>query len=117
MSARFSHIFMLTSDLVAERRLLVDVIGLEVVVEEGNYLRVGGGGGFDVGLEEGSATNCEGTEITIEVDDVDAVYERLVTAGVPTEGRPGPQEWGARHVWFADVDGRRLSVFAGVPGT
>ncbi|MGH8935854.1 MAG: VOC family protein [Acidimicrobiia bacterium] len=51
-------------------------------------------------------------EITIWVDDVDAMYERLVEAGVGVEGPPQVQEWGARHAWFRDGDGRRMSIYS-----
>jgi predicted enzyme related to lactoylglutathione lyase len=50
-------------------------------------------------------------EINIEVDDVDAAYGRLIEAGAEVEGPPEQQEWGARHLWFRDVDGRRMSLF------
>lgn len=77
MTARLSHIFMLTSDLLAERRLLVDLIGLTVLLEEDRYLRIGAPTGFHVGLEEGRPGPSDGTEINIEVDDVDHVFARL----------------------------------------
>jgi catechol 2,3-dioxygenase-like lactoylglutathione lyase family enzyme len=112
MTARLSHIFMLTSDLLAERRLLVDLIGLTVLLEEDRYLRIGAPTGFHVGLEEGRPGPSDGTEINIEVDDVDHVFARLEAAGVATEGSPEREEWGARHVWFRDVDGRRMSIFS-----
>jgi catechol 2,3-dioxygenase-like lactoylglutathione lyase family enzyme len=112
MGARFSHVFMLTSDLAAERRLLVEVIGLAAVLDEGSYIRIGGAGGFHIGIEQGRPGPCDGMEVNIEVEDVEEVFERLDTAGVRTEGRPQPQEWGARHVWFRDIDGRRMSVFS-----
>jgi len=112
MSARLSHVFMLVSNLAAERHLLVDVIGLEVLVDEDGYLRVGGNGGFHLGLEQGDPGVAGDAETNIKVDDVDAAYARLVEAEVPVEGPPEDQEWGARHVWLRDVDGRRMSVFS-----
>jgi catechol 2,3-dioxygenase-like lactoylglutathione lyase family enzyme len=112
MSAHFSHIFMLVSDLTAARRLFVDVIGLRVLADEGEYLAIGGDEGFRVGMEQGSADSCEGTEINILVDDLDSAHTRLVQAGVTVEGPPQEQPWGRRHVWFHDIDGRRMSVFS-----
>ncbi len=113
MGARLSHVFMVVSDLEAQRRLLVDIVGLQVLLEEGEYVRIGGQGGFHLGLEEGPhGSPCNGLEINIQVDDVDEVHRRLVDAGVPVEGPPEDQEWGGRYVWFRDVDGRRLSVFS-----
>jgi catechol 2,3-dioxygenase-like lactoylglutathione lyase family enzyme len=102
---------MIVSDLEVEVRLLVDVVGLEVLVREDGYVRVGGNGGFSIGMEQGRPTTGDDVEINIEVDDVDAAYGRLIEAGVEVEGPPEQQEWGARHLWFRDVDGRRMSLF------
>jgi catechol 2,3-dioxygenase-like lactoylglutathione lyase family enzyme len=103
---------MVVSDLEAQRRLLVDVVGLRVLLDEGDYVRIGGDVGFHLGLEEGiRRSSCDGLEINIQVDDVDGTHRRLLEAGVLVEGPPEEQEWGGRHVWFRDVDGRRMSVF------
>ena len=113
MGARLSHVFMVVSDLEAQRRLLVDIVGLQVLLDEGTYVRIGGGGGFHLGLEEGAhPSSCDGLEVNIQVDDVDGTHRQLVEAGVVVEGPPENQEWGGRHVWFRDVDGRRMSVFS-----
>jgi predicted enzyme related to lactoylglutathione lyase len=112
MVGRLSHLFMIVSDLDAEARLLVDLVGLELLVSEGDYVRVGGHGGFHIGMEQGEPTVGDDMDINIEVDDLDVAYERLVQAGVAVEGPPEMQEWGARHVWFSDVDGRRMSLFS-----
>jgi catechol 2,3-dioxygenase-like lactoylglutathione lyase family enzyme len=61
MVVRLSHIFLIVSNVEAQVRLLVDVVGLELLVQE--------------------------------------------------EGPPEEQEWGARRLWFRDVDGRRMSLF------
>lgn len=111
MGARLSHVFLLTSDLGAMRHLLVDVLGLELLVAEVDYLRVGGGGGFHLGIEEGDPGPPNELELAIEVDDVDAMYRQAVSAGVRFVAPPSDTEWGARHAWFTDHDGRRMSIF------
>lgn len=111
MVVRLSHIFMIVSNVEAQVRLLVDVVGLELLVQEEEYVRVGGNGGLHIGMERGRPFVGDDVEINIEVDDVDAAYGRLVEAGVEVEGPPQQQEWGARHLWFRDVDGRRMSLF------
>ena len=109
-----SHAFMLVGDLGAARRFYVDLLGLDVLVEDGGYLRVGGGGGFHLGIEQGEVGDVDsGPELNVEVADVDADYERLQAAGVAFDGPPADQEWGARHAWLHDPDGRRLSIFTG----
>ena len=111
MGSRLSHVFLLVSDLEAQPRLLVDIVGLQVLLEEGDYVRIGGQGGFHLGLEEGPpGSPCDGLEFIILVDDVHELHRRLVEAGNSVEGPPEEQEWGGRHLWFRDVDGRRMSV-------
>jgi catechol 2,3-dioxygenase-like lactoylglutathione lyase family enzyme len=111
MVVRLSHLFMIVSNVEAQVRLLVDVVGLELLVQEEEYVRVGGNGGFYIGMERGSPSVGDDVDINIEVDDVDAAYGRLIEAGVEVERPPEQQEWGARHLWFRDVDGRRMSLF------
>lgn len=108
MSAEFSHIFLLVSDLEAQRHLFVDILGLSILAEHSGYLRIGGCDGFHIGMEEGSPGPPNAMEITIRVDDVDQMYERLGEAGVEVESPPK----GARHAWFRDGDGRRLSIYS-----
>lgn len=111
MVVRLSHLFMIVSNVEAQVRLLVNVVGLELLVQEEEYVRVGGNGGFYIGMEQGNPSVGDDVDINIEVDDVDAAYGRLIEAGVEVEGPPEQQEWGARHLWFRDVDGRRMSLF------
>ena len=111
MATSLSHLFILVSDLAAQRLLFVDLLGLNVLDEQGGYLRVGGGDGFHIGCEEGDPGSVSAIEIVIRVDDVDTTYERLAEAGVAVEGPPQDQYWGARHAWFRDGDGRRMSIY------
>src|SRR5215216_5855506 len=100
---------MVVSDLEGQRRLLVDVVGLQVVREEGEYVRIGGQGGFHLGLEEGPhASPCDGLEVNIQVDDVVRYIDVWWKLGSPS--RPsGATGVGGRYVWFRDVDGHRMS--------
>ncbi|HEX7247158.1 MAG TPA: VOC family protein [Actinomycetota bacterium] len=116
-SVRLSHLFVLVSDLGRSREFYVGALGLEVLLEEPGYLRVGGGGGFHLGIEQGEPlqVGAVGIEFVIEVDDVDRRYRELVDAGVEFDGAPEDQEWGARHARFRDPDGYRLSIFSPSP--
>jgi catechol 2,3-dioxygenase-like lactoylglutathione lyase family enzyme len=113
-NARFSHLFMLVSDLERARAFYVDVLGLELLMHHDGYIRVGGADGFHIGIEEGptSAVGASGIEIVIQVDDVDARYREIKATGVPFDEVPEDQEWGARHTWLRDPDGYRLSIFS-----
>jgi catechol 2,3-dioxygenase-like lactoylglutathione lyase family enzyme len=111
---RLSHLFVVVSDLERARRFYVEDLGLDLMMETPGYLRVGGGGGFHLGIEEGEPADVGGSgiEIVIEVDDVDSRYEELTAKGIRFTGPPADQGWGARHAWFHDPDGYTLSIYS-----
>ena len=109
---RLSHLFLLVSDLEAQKRLFVELLGLEILLEYPGYIRVGGSGGFHIGMEQGDPGPINSVEVTVEVDNVDVTYEQLLDAGVAVEEPPSDESWGARHAWFRDGDGRRMSIFS-----
>ncbi len=114
MSAVLSHLFMEVGDLEAARRFWVEAVGLDLLEDRGPYIRVGdaGGEGFTIGIEEtAEPATREHAEITVRVDDLDAAIARLEGHGVAIEEGPADQPWGARHAWFRDPDGRRMSIY------
>lgn len=112
--AVLSHLFVHVTDLARSRRFYVDHLGLSVLVEEDGYLRLGGGEGFHMGLEERDASQVgsRGIEVVIRVGDVDAVYRRLRECGQEFDADPEDMPWGARHAWLTDPDGYRLSIYS-----
>jgi catechol 2,3-dioxygenase-like lactoylglutathione lyase family enzyme len=117
--SRFHHLFVYVADLERSKRFYVEALGLDLLMETPGYLRVGGATGFHLGIEEGQLdeVGAPGIEIVIEVDDVDVSFDELSTMGIPFDGPPEDQAWGARHAWFRDPDGYRLSIFSGVAPT
>jgi lactoylglutathione lyase len=110
MATRLSHLFVPVRSLPAARTLYVDLLGLEALVDEGGYVRIGGGGGFTMGVEEEPDGALKAADLVIEVDDVDATAARLRSAGVEVTD-PADQPWGARHAWLHDPDGRPISIY------
>lgn len=108
-----SHLFMHVSHLDRARQFYVERLGLEVLAEEPGYLRVGGGDGFSIGLEERPEVEigAPGIELEVRVPDVDALATDLRAAGIAVT-EPTDQPWGARHAWLHDPDGYRLSIFS-----
>ena len=51
-------------------------------------------------------------EISIEVDNLDEIYQRLVAAGFPIEYGPVKEPWGVRRFFVRDPFGRLLNVLA-----
>jgi catechol 2,3-dioxygenase-like lactoylglutathione lyase family enzyme len=63
-----------------------------------------------VAVEGGSGTPVP--EISIEVDNLDEVYERAVAAGFPVEYGPAIEPWGVRRFYVRDPFGRLLNILA-----
>ena len=110
MPSSLSHVYLSVGSLQDARRLYVDVLGLELLIDGRDYVRIGGGGGFHMGVEQEPTGMPISAEIVIKVDDVDAMVDRLRAAGLDVT-EPQDQEWGSRHAWFRDADGRPISIY------
>jgi uncharacterized glyoxalase superfamily protein PhnB len=51
-------------------------------------------------------------DISIEVDNLDEVRQRLVAAGAPIEYRPTREPWGVRRLYVRDPFGRLVNILA-----
>ena len=107
-----SHLFVTVADLAEARKFWTEVIGLEVLAEDDEYLRVGGGDGFSMGIERAAEGDEPEVEIVVRVADVDASYERLQALGIACDGPPEEMPWRARHIWLRGPDGRRISLYS-----
>ena len=110
MPSSLSHLFLPVRSLDEARRLYVDLLGLEVLVDEGGYVRIGGNGGFHMGVEAEPSGDVKPPDLVIRVDDVDGMVARLRANGVEVSD-PEDQPWGARHAWLHDADGRPISIY------
>jgi catechol 2,3-dioxygenase-like lactoylglutathione lyase family enzyme len=110
--ARLHHLFTTVADLASARAFWTEVIGLGVVVEDDEYVRVSGEGGFTMGIERAADGTAPEVEIVVRVADVDAVYQRLASIGVECDAPPRDMPWGGRHIWLRDPDGRPISIFS-----
>lgn len=110
---RLTHLFVHVRDLAESRRFYVELLGLQLLLDEPGYIRVGGGDGFHIGMEQApEAVGSIGIEIVMAVPDVDQAYRRLKADGVRFDSAPGDQPWGARHAWLRDPSGYRLSIYS-----
>ena len=110
--ARLSHVYTTVSDLAAARAFWTGLIGLEVLVDDDAYLRLGGAGGYSMGMERADEGEAPEVEIVVRVPDVDVAYQRLQSAGIECGGPPEEMPWGARHIWLRDPDGHLISIYA-----
>ncbi len=101
-------------DLEKAKWFWLEALGLQLLDDRGVYIAVGGSGGFAIGIEQApqGTVSPEGPEITVRVDDVDAVVVRLKSLDIEIEEGPSDQPWQARHAWLRDPDGRRMSIYS-----
>jgi catechol 2,3-dioxygenase-like lactoylglutathione lyase family enzyme len=103
---------MLVDDLEASRRFYVEVLGLEVLMEHPGYVRIGGGDGFHIGMEEGAQAmiGAAGIEISLWVEDCDAAFAAATGEGATTVSSPVDSDWGTRYAALLDPSGYRISL-------
>jgi lactoylglutathione lyase len=101
-----------------------DTIGLPVKFESEEM----GWAEFDIGgvslaLERQDETDAEAQSfvgrfvgISLQVDDIDVIYQELTGKGVEFEGPPAKQPWGGVLAHFKDPDGNTLTLLGGVNG-
>jgi catechol 2,3-dioxygenase-like lactoylglutathione lyase family enzyme len=112
-SPRLTHVLLFVADLQRSRDFYLGTLGLEPFVEEEDYLRLTGLG-VDLGLHRAhdrEQYGGPGIELQLQVDDVDAWYQRLLARGARFTNAPEDMPWGARQAFLHDPDGYRLSLY------
>lgn len=87
--------------------------------DDGGRGRIFGFGDGRIEVMEGPADSVDpvsGVFLSIEVDDVDALHERLVAAGVRVVEPLADQPWGHRNLAVLDPSGLKLVFFHWRPG-
>ena len=95
------------------------VLGLEVVMDLGWVLTFAARGSeaapqISIASEGGSGAPVP--DISVEVDDLDEVHQRVVAAGLPIEYGPKREPWGVARFHVRDPFGRLVNILAH-PGT
>lgn len=105
-----------TQDIAAAKCFYQDVLGLDVLMDHGWIATYGSREKMDVQIsfasEGGSDTAVP--DLSIEVDDVDAAYERMLRAGVPVQYGPADEPWGVRRFYVRDPFGKLINIVAHV---
>ncbi|MBB5700991.1 catechol 2,3-dioxygenase-like lactoylglutathione lyase family enzyme [Ochrobactrum daejeonense] len=102
------------ADLAAAKRFYGDLLGLDVGMDLGWIVTYVADASARVQIsimsEGGSGTPVP--DLSIEVDDVDAVLERTIAAGFPVEYGPADEEWGVRRFFVRDSFGRLVNILS-----
>lgn len=103
-----------TPDIAMARRFYGDVLGLDCLMDLGWIATYGGAARMEVQIsfasEGGSGTAVP--DLSIEVDDVDAVAEAMRKAGFAIEYGPVDEPWGVRRFYVRDPFGKLVNILA-----
>ena len=90
------------------------LLGMPVVMDHGWIVTHGGEGSalaqVSFASEGGSGTAVP--DLSIEVDNLQQVLERMRAAGIPLEYGPADEPWGVRRFFVRDPFGRLLNILA-----
>ncbi|OWV71377.1 glyoxalase [Rhizobium sp. R634] len=101
-------------DITPARRFYQDILGLDVVMDYGWITTFGAARPMNVQVsvatQGGSGTPVP--DLSIEVDELDAAFEAMKTAGLPIEYGPADEPWGVRRFYVRDPFGRLVNILA-----
>ncbi len=98
------------------KRFYQDVLGLDLLMDHGWIATYASQHAMTVQIsfasEGGSGTPVP--DLSIEVDDVDAVLEKMKSAGFVIEYGPIDEPWGVRRFYVRDPFGKLVNILAHV---
>jgi len=116
------YLVLIVSDLDRSLRFYTDTLGLQLGHRAGDYAQLDTGA-TRIALYDRRAmaellerelhapqSSAPAFEIGFRVPDVDAAYERLVTAGAEPVAPPRDRDWGQRTAYIADPDGYLIEL-------
>ncbi|RVD36644.1 glyoxalase [Mesorhizobium sp. M4A.F.Ca.ET.020.02.1.1] len=103
-----------TQDTFAAQHFYQDVLGLDVLMDQGWIVTCGSAETMTVQIsfmtEGGSGTPVP--DLSIEVDDVDEALAAMRKAGFAIEYGPADEPWGVRRFYVRDPFGRLVNVLS-----
>ncbi|SEN44052.1 hypothetical protein SAMN05192583_2786 [Sphingomonas gellani] len=103
-----------TDRMDAARAFYGSILGLEPVMDHGWIVTFAGDGmatpQISFASEGGSGTPVP--DLSIEVDDLDAIHRRVIDAGLVPEYGPMREPWGVRRFFVRDPFGRLLNILS-----
>jgi len=103
-----------TQDAAAAKRFYQDVLGLDVLMDQGWIATYGSEEKMQVQVsfmaQGGSGTPVP--DLSIEVDDVEAALQGIKAAGFAIEYGPADEPWGVRRVYVRDPLGRLVNILS-----
>ncbi|MDB5964864.1 MAG: glyoxalase [Polaromonas sp.] len=105
-----------TQDVGAARRFYQDVLGLELLMDQGWIATYGcaANAAVQVSFASQGGSGTAVPDLSIEVDDLDAALAAVTAAGCAIEYGPALEPWGVRRFYVRDPFGKLLNILAHV---
>ncbi len=101
-----------TADIARVRPFYADILGLDVVMDQGWIVTLAAPGKMapqiSIASEGGSGTAVP--DISVEVDDLEEALRRVHAAGLAVEYGPTSEPWGVRRFYVRDPLGRLVNI-------
>ncbi|MGX7875840.1 VOC family protein [Mesorhizobium sp. ORM6] len=103
-----------TRDAAAAKRFYHDVLGLDVLMDQGWIATYGSEEQMQVQVSfmEQGGSGTPVPDLSIEVDDVEAALEGMKAAGFAIEYGPADEPWGVRRFYVRDPFGRLVNILS-----
>ncbi len=103
-----------TPDAAVAKRFYHDVLGLDVLMDQGWIATYGSDERMQVQIsfmaQGGSGTPVP--DLSIEVDDVDVALQAMKAAGFAIEYGPADEPWGVQRFYVRDPFGRLVNILS-----
>ncbi|MBE9918229.1 glyoxalase [Paenibacillus donghaensis] len=103
-----------TEKMAEARRFYEEVLDLELLMDHGWIATYGSSEQTSVQIsfasEGGSGTRTP--DLSIEVDDVEEAYNRMLQAGFRIEYGPADEPWGVRRFYVRDPFGKLINILS-----
>ncbi len=103
-----------TQDTAAAKPFYHDILGLNLLMNHGWIATYGCDTLMSVQISFASqgGSDTPTPDLSIEVDDVDAVYNRMKKAGFQIEYGPADEPWGVRRFYVRDPFGKLVNILS-----
>ena len=104
----------MTQDIARAQAFYGDILGMDIVMNHGWIVTYSSGEAMTTQVsfarEGGSGTPVP--DISVEVDNLDEVYDKALAAGMTINYGPASEPWGVRRFFVRDPFGRLVNILS-----
>lgn len=102
------------SNLSEAKRFYEEILGLDLMMDHGWIATYGSNDQMSIQISIASqgGSDTPVPDMSIEVDDIDAVLEKMERAGFSIEYGPKNEPWGVRRFYVRDPFGKLVNILA-----